>query len=154
MTEHVGQLDATGLKVALVVARFNQIVTERLLEGAMDCFTRHGGALQSVDIVRVPGAFELPLATKKLAASGKYQAVIALGAVIRGATPHFDYVCSAATSGLASASLETGVPVGFGLLTTETVEQAVDRAGAKSGNKGWDAMLTAIEMANLLKKLG
>jgi 6,7-dimethyl-8-ribityllumazine synthase len=154
MTEHVGQLDATGLKVALVVARFNQIVTERLLEGAVDCFVRHGGALQSVDIARVPGAFELPLATKKLAASGKYQAVVALGAVIRGSTPHFDYVCSAATSGLASAGLETGVPVGFGLLTTETVEQAVDRAGAKSGNKGWDAMLTAIEMANLLKKLG
>lgn len=154
MTEHVGQLDATGLKVALAVARFNQFVTERLLEGALDCFVRHGGALQDADVVRVPGAFELPLAVQKLAGSKKYQAVVALGAVIRGATPHFDYVCAAATRGLASAGLQTGVPVGFGLLTTDTVEQAVDRAGAKAGNKGWEAMLTAIEMANLLKKLG
>jgi len=154
MTEFAGKLDAAGLKTALVVARFNQLITERLLEGALDCFVRHGGALQHADIVRVPGAFELPLAVRKLAASGRYGAVVALGAVIRGATPHFDYVCSAATSGLASAGLETGVPVGFGLLTTDTVEQAADRAGAKSGNKGWEAMLTAIEMANLLKTLG
>ncbi len=154
MTEYAGQLDATGLKVGLAVARFNQFVTERLLEGALDCFVRHGGALQDADIVRVPGAFELPLAVRKLAASGRYRAVVALGAVIRGATPHFDYVCSVAASGIASAGLDAGLPVGFGLLTTDTVEQAVDRAGAKAGNKGWEAMLTAIEMANLLKKLG
>jgi 6,7-dimethyl-8-ribityllumazine synthase len=154
MTEYAGNLDAAGLKVGLAVARFNQFVTERLLEGALDCFVRHGGALQNADIVRVPGAFELPLAVRKLATSGRYRAVVALGAVIRGATPHFDYVCSTASSGLAAASLDSGVPVGFGLLTTETVEQAVDRAGAKGGNKGWEAMLTAIEMANLLKQLG
>ena len=154
MTEYAGHLDAAGLKVGLVVARFNQFVTERLLEGALDCFVRHGGALQDADVVRVPSAFELPLAVRKLAASGRYRAVVALGAVIRGATPHFDYVCSAASGGLASAGLDSGVPVGFGLLTTDTVEQAVDRAGAKAGNKGWEAMLTAIEMANLLKKLG
>jgi len=154
MTEYSGHLDAAGLKIGLAVARFNQFVTERLLEGALDCYMRHGGTLEDADIVRVPGAFELPLAVRKLAGSGRYRAVVALGAVIRGATPHFDYVCSTASSGLASASLDAGVPVGFGLLTTDTVEQAVDRAGAKAGNKGWEAMLTAIEMANLLKTLG
>jgi 6,7-dimethyl-8-ribityllumazine synthase len=154
MTEYAGHLDASGLKVAVAVARFNQYITDRLLDGALDCFVRHGGSLPDADLVRVPGAFELPIAVRRLAASGRYRAVVALGAVIRGATPHFDYVCTTASSGLAAIALETGVPVGFGLLTTDTVEQAVDRAGAKQGNKGWDAMLTAIEMANLLKKLG
>jgi len=154
MTEYVGQLDAAGLKAAIVVARFNNFITDRLLDGALDCFVRHGGALAAVDVVRVPGAFELPLITKKLATSGRYDLLVALGAVIRGSTPHFDYVCSTASNGLAVTALETGVPVGFGLLTTDTVEQAVDRAGVKAGNKGWESMLTAIEMANVLKKLG
>jgi 6,7-dimethyl-8-ribityllumazine synthase len=154
MTEYVGSLDAAGLKIGIAVARFNQFITDKLLDGALDCFVRHGGALADADIVRVPGAFELPLACRKLATRKRYDAVLALGAVIRGATPHFDYVCSTASSGLATLALETGVPVGFGLLTTDTVEQAIDRAGTKSGNKGWDAMLTSIEMANVLKKLG
>jgi 6,7-dimethyl-8-ribityllumazine synthase len=140
--------------VAIVVARFNQFITDRLLDGALDCFVRHGGALPDADVVRVPGAFELPIVTKKLAASGRYDTVVALGAVIRGSTPHFDYVCGTASSGLAGVALETGIPVGFGLLTTDTVEQAVDRAGVKAGNKGWESMVTAIEMANVLKKLG
>jgi 6,7-dimethyl-8-ribityllumazine synthase len=154
MTEYVGQLDAAGLKMAVVVARFNQFITDRLLDAALDCFVRHGGALPDADVVRVPGAFELPLVTQKLAASGRYAAVVALGAVIRGSTPHFEYVCSTASNGLATIALETGVPIGFGLLTTDTVEQAVDRAGVKAGNKGWESMVTVIEMANVLKKLG
>jgi len=154
MTEHAGQLDATALKVAVVVARFNGFITDKLLDGALDCFVRHGGSLPNADVVRVPGAFELPVAVKKLAASGRYDAIVALGAVIRGATPHFDYICSTASHGLASAALDTGIPVGFGLVTADTVEQAQDRAGAKAGNKGWEAMLTSIEMANVLPKLG
>ena len=154
MTEYVGQLDAAGIKVAIVVARFNQFITDRLLDAALDCYVRHGAALPDADVIRVPGAFELPVVARKLASSGRYDTIVALGCVIRGATPHFDYVCSTASSGLASVALETGIPVGFGLLTTDTVEQAVDRAGVKAGNKGWDAMLTAIEMVNVLKKLG
>jgi 6,7-dimethyl-8-ribityllumazine synthase len=154
MTEHTGQLDATGLKVAVVVARFNQLITDKLLEGALDCFVRHGGVLPDADVVRVPGAFELPIAAKRLAAGGRYRAIVALGAVIRGGTPHFEYVCNTASSGLAAVALETGIPVGFGVITADTVEQALDRAGVKSGNKGWEAMLTSIEMANVLKLLG
>jgi 6,7-dimethyl-8-ribityllumazine synthase len=153
MTPKEGTLLATGLKVAIVVARFNQFITDRLLDGATDAFLRHGGAAQDLEVVRVPGAFELPLAARKLADSGRWDAVVALGAVIRGETPHFDYVSSAAAGGLAGVMNETGVPVGFGLLTTNTVEQAIDRAGAKAGNKGAEAMLTAIEMANLVKSL-
>jgi 6,7-dimethyl-8-ribityllumazine synthase len=153
MPEKVGALIATGLKVAIVVARFNQFVTERLLDGARDIFLRHGGAAGDLDVVRVPGAFELPLAAQRLAAGGRYQAIVALAAVVRGSTPHFEYVCATASSGLAQVMREHGVPVGFGVLTTDTVEQAIDRAGAKSGNKGAEAMLTAIEMANLLKQL-
>ena len=148
-----GGLVATGLKVAIVVARFNEFVTERLLEGALDVHQRLGGAAADVQVIRVPGAFEMPVAVQKLAASGRYDAVVALAAVIRGATPHFDYVCSTASAGLAAVARETGVPVGFGMLTTETVEQAIDRAGAKAGNKGAESMQTAIEMANLLKQL-
>lgn len=154
MATYEGQLVATGLKVAIVTSRFNQYVTDRLLEGATDAFVRHGGAEGDLDVVRVPGAFELPLAAKRLAATGRYDALVALAAVIRGATAHFEHVATAATGGLSSVMLESGVPVGFGVLTTETVEQAVDRAGAKLGNKGAEAMLTAIEMANLLKALG
>ncbi|MDH4249531.1 MAG: 6,7-dimethyl-8-ribityllumazine synthase [Deltaproteobacteria bacterium] len=153
MTEREGTLIASGQTLAIVVARFNHFVTERLLEGALDAFERHGGDPKQVDVVRVPGAFELPLAVKALAASGRYQGVVALAAVIRGATPHFDYVSSSATSGLSSVMLETGIPVGFGVLTTDTVEQAIDRAGAKSGNKGADALMTVVEMVNLLKVL-
>jgi len=153
MPEKEGALLAKGVKVAIVVARFNQFITERLLDGALDAFRRHGGAEGDVEVVRVPGAFELPLAAKRLAATGRYQALVALAAVVRGATPHFEYVSSAATSGLAQVMRDSGVPIGFGVLTTENVEQAIDRAGAKSGNKGAEAMLTAIEMANLLKQL-
>jgi 6,7-dimethyl-8-ribityllumazine synthase len=153
MTERAGALDANGLTVAVVVARFNQLVTDKLLDGALDCFVRHGGAASDVDVVRVPGAFELPLAAQKLAASGRYAAIVALGAVIRGATPHFEYVCSTASGGLAAVARETGIPVGFGVITADTVEQALDRAGVKGGNKGWEAMLTSIEMANVLKQL-
>jgi len=153
MTAKEGTLLAAGLKIGIVVARFNAFVTERLLEGALDAFQRHGGNAADVEVIRVPGAFELPLAVRRLAQGGRLDAVVALGAVIRGETPHFDYVCSAATSGLAAAMNESGVPVGFGLLTTDSVDQAVERAGAKAGNKGAEAMLTAIEMANLLKQM-
>lgn len=153
MFELQGNLIAQGLRVAVVVARFNEFVTERLLDGAKDAFRRHGGAEADLTVVRVPGAFELPLAVQRLAAGKRFDAVVALAAVVRGATPHFDFVSSAATTGLAHAMRDSGVPVGFGVLTTDTVEQAIDRAGAKAGNKGCEAMLTAIEMANLLKVL-
>lgn len=147
-----GKLVAEGLKFAIVVSRFNSFITERLLEGALDCLLRHGVKEEDVDIVKVPGAFEIPLVAKKLAQKD-YDAVIALGAVIRGETPHFDYVAAEVSKGIASASLETGKPIAFGVLTTDTVEQAIDRAGTKAGNKGWEAALSAIEMANLLKKV-
>lgn|SRR5574341_1008279 len=153
MTAKEGTLVAAGLKIGIVVARFNQFVTERLLDGALDAFLRHGGNAGDVEVARVPGAFELPLAARRLAQGGRLDAVVALGAVIRGETPHFDFIAAAAANGLAAVMNETGVPVGFGLLTTHTVEQAVERAGAKAGNKGAEAMLTAIEMANLLKVL-
>jgi 6,7-dimethyl-8-ribityllumazine synthase len=148
-----GQLDARGLKLALVLSRFNSFITERLLEGAMDALKRHGGEDQDWSVVRVPGAFELPLAAKKLAEGGRYDAVVALGAVIRGATPHFDYVAAEVAKGLAQVSLQSGVPVAFGVLTCDTIEQAVERAGAKAGNKGFDAALTAMEMVNLFRDL-
>jgi 6,7-dimethyl-8-ribityllumazine synthase len=148
-----GKLNAEGLRLAVVVARFNSFITERLLEGAVDTIRRSGGDVDGLTIVRVPGAWEMPVVTRELAAAGRFDAVICLGAVIRGATPHFDYVAGNAASGLASISAETGVPVAFGVLTTNTVEEAVDRAGAKAGNKGSDAALTAIEMANLLRDL-
>ena len=148
-----GDLLAAELKIAFVVARFNEFVCERLLEGGLDTVTRHGGSKDKVTVVRVPGAFELPLIAKTLAASGKYDAVVCLGAVIRGATSHYDYVCANASSGIASASLETGIPVSFGLLTTDTIEQAIERSGTKAGNQGRDATVCAIEMARLLKQL-
>jgi 6,7-dimethyl-8-ribityllumazine synthase len=148
-----GDLLAAELKIAFVVARFNEFVCERLLEGGLDTVTRHGGSKDKVTVVRVPGAFELPLVAKTLAASGKYDAVVCLGAVIRGATSHYDYVCANASSGIASASLETGIPVSFGLLTTDTIEQAIERSGTKAGNQGRDATVCAIEMARLLKQL-
>ncbi len=154
MKIYEGQLEARGLKVALVLSRFNSFITERLLEGAQDALLRHGGEEGNLAVVRVPGAFELPLAAKKLAESGRYEAVIALGAVIRGSTPHFDYVAAEVSKGLAQVSLHSGVPVAFGVLTCDTIEQAVERAGTKAGNKGFDAAMTAMEMANLLKALG
>lgn len=148
-----GSLDASGEKFALVVARFNSFITERLLEGAMDCLLRNGADAGDLTVVRVPGAFEIPMAAAQLVKSNKYSGIICLGAVIRGATPHFDYVCSEVTKGVASVSLESGVPIGFGVLTTDTVEQAVDRAGAKSGNKGWETAHSTIEMIDLFKKI-
>ena len=148
-----GFLNASGLSFAIVVSRFNSFVTDRLLEGALDCLKRHGAEEEAITVVKVPGAFELPLTAKRLAESNRFDAVVALGAVVRGETPHFDFVAAEVSKGVASASLETGVPIAFGVLTTDTVEQAIDRAGAKAGNKGWEAALSAIEMANLFKEL-
>jgi 6,7-dimethyl-8-ribityllumazine synthase len=149
-----GNLDASGLKFAIVLARFNSFITDRLLAGALDALKRSGATLESIEIVKVPGSWELPLTAKTLAATNRYAAIIALGAVIRGETPHFDQVANQASSGLAAVALETRVPVAFGVLTTNTVEQAIDRAGGKSGNKGYDAAITAIEMADLIRRLG
>ena len=148
-----GKLDARGLKLAIIVARFNSFITERLLEGAIDAFVRTGGDKENLQIVRVPGSWEMPVVAAELARQKRSDAIVCLGAVIRGETPHFDYVAGNAASGLAGIPVETGVPIAFGVLTTNTVEQAVDRAGAKSGNKGFDAVMTAIEMASLLKAL-
>lgn len=153
MAHHVyeGHLVSQGLRYGVVVGRFNEFISSKLLGGALDAFKRHGAEDSEVEIAWVPGAFEIPLIALKMAESGKYDAVITLGAVIRGSTPHFDYVCSEAAKGVASASLKTGVPVIFGVLTTDSIEQAVERAGTKAGNKGWEAAVTAIEMANLTK---
>ncbi len=148
-----GNLNASGLKFAIIVARFNSFITEPLLSGAFDTLTRSGAKPEDIEIVRVPGSWELSLIAKTLADQHRHDAIIALGAVIRGGTPHFDHVASQAANGLSRISLETGMPISFGVLTTNTVEQAIDRAGAKSGNKGSDAAITAIEMANLLRRL-
>jgi len=148
-----GMVSGKGGRFALVVSRFNDLISNKLREGAMDCLLRHEADEKNITEVLVPGAFEIPLVVKKLAASGKFDAVIALGAVIRGATPHFDFVASEVSKGVASASLETGVPIIFGVLTTESIEQAVERAGTKSGNKGFDAAMAAMEMVSLMKKL-
>lgn len=148
-----GSLQAQGLKVAIVVGRFNEFITGKLLEGAKDCFFRHGLNRDDLHTAWVPGAFEIPLAAKKLAETKRYDAILCLGAVIRGSTPHFDYVASECAKGIAKVSLDTGLPVIFGVLTTNTIEQAIERAGAKSGNKGWDCALGAIEMAQLLRKI-
>lgn len=148
-----GKLQAEGLKAAIVVARFNEFITSKLLGGATDMLLRHGASEEDITVAWVPGAFEIPLAAQKLALSKKYDTVICLGAVIRGATSHYDYVCSEVSKGIAHVSLQTGVPVVFGVLTTENIEQAVERAGTKSGNKGADAAVSAIEMVNLLKNI-
>ena len=148
-----GKLLAENQKVGVVAARFNEFITSKLLGGAIDAFVRHGGANDDIDVAWVPGAFEIPLVAKKMVESGKYDSVICLGAVIRGATPHFDMVANEATKGVASVSLQTGVPVIFGVLTVDSIEQAVERAGTKAGNKGFEAMVTAIEMVNLLKNI-
>ncbi|MBM7706813.1 6,7-dimethyl-8-ribityllumazine synthase [Chryseomicrobium aureum] len=148
-----GHLVGTDLKVAIVVARFNEFITSKLLGGAEDVLRRHGVKEEDITILWVPGAFEIPLAAKKLADSGNYDAVITLGTVIRGATPHFDYVCAEVAKGVSAVSLQSGIPTVFGVLTTESIEQAIERAGTKAGNKGAEAAITAIEMANVYKSL-
>jgi 6,7-dimethyl-8-ribityllumazine synthase len=148
-----GHLDARGLKFAIVVSRFNSLITDRLLSGALDALTRSGCDSASIEIVRVPGSFEMPLAAGEIARQQRHDALICLGCVIRGDTPHFDYVAGEAATGLGQVATQHGIPVAFGVLTTNTVEQALDRAGVKGGNKGFDAAMTAIEMANLMKKL-
>lgn len=145
-----GSLNGAALRIAVVTARFNDFITERLQAGALDCLKRHGVADEAIDTVAVPGAFELPLTALTLAETGRYHAVICLGAVIRGDTTHYDYVCNEAAKGIAAAGIKSGIPVIFGVVTTENTEQAISRAGGKSGNKGWDAAMTALEMANLL----
>ena len=145
-----GNLDAKGFKFGIIVSRFNSFICERLLEGAVDTLVRHGAADKQMTVVRVPGAFEIPLVAKKMVTSGKYDAVICLGAVIRGGTPHFEYVSSEVTKGIAAVSLDSNIPISFGVLTTDTVEQAIERAGTKAGNKGAEASMSAIEMVNLL----
>src|SRR5271165_1856764 len=148
-----GNLSASGMKFAIIVARFNSFITDRLLAGAENALKRSGAKPEDVEIVKVPGSWELPLIAKTLAGARRFDAIIALGAVIRGDTPHFDHVANQASSGLASVQLEAGVPIAFGVLTTNTVEQAIDRAGGKSGNKGYDAAITAIEMADVIRRL-
>ena len=147
-----GKLSAQGQKIGIVAARFNEFITSKLLGGAEDSFIRHGGDPDDIEVAWVPGAFEIPLITKKMADSGRYDAVVCLGAVIRGATPHFDMVANEATKGIAKVGLDSNIPVIFGVLTTDSIEQAVERAGTKAGNKGFDAMTTAIEMVNLARQ--
>ncbi|HEY9166227.1 MAG TPA: 6,7-dimethyl-8-ribityllumazine synthase [Candidatus Kryptonia bacterium] len=153
MVTYEGKLDGSGLKIAIIVSRFNGLITERLLNGAMDCLSRHGVADNHIEIYRCPGAFEIPPTAAKVIDLKKHDAVICLGAVIRGETPHFDYIAAESAKGVASLSLHSGIPVVYGILTTDTVEQATERAGGKSGNKGFDSALTALEMVNLFKKI-
>ena len=153
-THFEGFLTGEGLRIGIVVGRFNEFITGRLLSGAEDALKRHGVDEGNVSIAWVPGAFEIPLVAKKMAMSGNYDAVITLGTVIRGATPHFDYVCSEVAKGVSRVNDQSGIPVIFGVLTTDSIEQAIERAGTKAGNKGWEAAASAIEMANLMKKIG
>jgi 6,7-dimethyl-8-ribityllumazine synthase len=153
MTTFEGKLSGKGLKFGIVVGRFNEFISTRLLDGALDNLKRHDVGDDDVEVAWVPGAFELPLVAQRMAASRRYDALICLGAVIRGGTPHFDYVAAETAKGIAKVSLDTGLPVVFGVLTTDTIEQAVERAGTKAGNKGWEAAMSAIEMANLLRTL-
>ena len=148
-----GKLSARGLRFALIVSRFNDLLTSRLLEGALDALRRHEGDEELIEIVKVPGSFELPVTAKKLALSGRYHAIICLGTIIRGATPHFEYIAAEAVKGIAQAALETGIPILLGVITADTLEQAIERAGTKAGNKGFDAAVAAIEMANLFAQL-
>ena len=152
--QYQGQLLGKGLKFGMVVSRFNEFFSRKLLEGAEDALLRHGVAESDIEVAWTPGSFEIPLAASKMAGSGKYDAVICLGAVIRGGTPHFDYIAAEVTKGIAQLNLNTGVPVIYGVITTDTLEQAIERSGTKAGNKGFDAAVSAIEMANLLKELG
>ncbi len=153
MNTYEGQLSAAGLRFALIVGRFNSLITERLVEGAIDCIVRHGGDREAITIVRVPGSWEMPLALQWIAPKG-HDALIALGCVIRGGTPHFEYVSAEVTKGAAHVQMDSGVPVALGVLTTDTIDQAIERAGTKHGNKGWEAAMAAIEMANLRRALG
>ncbi len=153
MKTYEGELQTKGLKLAIVVSRFNDFITNKLLDGAVDALLRHGVSEQNIDIIKVPGSFEIPIAAKKIAEKKSPDAIICLGAIIRGATPHFGYIASEVAKGIATVSLEAGIPVAFGVITADTIEQAVERAGTKSGNKGWEAAMVAIEMAQLLKKL-
>ncbi len=148
-----GELQAKGLKFGIVFSRFNDFITSKLLDGAKDALLRHGAEEDDLDVIKVPGSFEIPMVAKKMALKGIYNSIICLGTIIRGATPHFEYIAAEVSKGIASASMETGVPIAFGIITSDTLEQAVERAGTKSGNKGWDAAMTAIEMAQLLKKI-
>jgi len=148
-----GQLSAVGKKFGIIISRFNEMISKSLLSGAIDCLARHGASEDEITIAFVPGSFEIPLAAKKMTASKKYDAVICLGTIIRGATPHFEYIATEVSKGIATVSLETGMPAVFGIITSDTIEQAIERAGTKAGNKGWDAALSAIEMADLMKKL-
>ena len=148
-----GKISAEGFRFAILVSRFNDFISSKLVEGAMDALKRHGGKEDQVSLVKVPGAFEIPLAAKKLAESGRFNAIICLGAVIRGSTPHFDYVAAEVSKGIALVALESKIPVTFGVLTTDNLEQAIERAGSKSGNKGWDAAIAAMEMVNLFKEI-
>ena len=148
-----GMQDADGLRIGIIVSRFNNFITEKLLDGARDGFSSHGGTESNLTVVRVPGAFEIPIVADKLAASGKFDALVCLGAVIRGDTPHFDYVCDAVTRGLGDAVKTHKIPIGFGVLTTDNVQQAMDRAGAKDANKGYEALLVAVEMVNVLRQV-
>lgn len=151
---HEGKLAAQGKNFAIAVSRFNNLVTGKLLEGALDCLKRHGAAEETVEIAWVPGSFELPLAAQKMAATGRFDVVICLGAIIRSNTPHFDFVASETAKGIGRVGLDSGTPVTFGVVTTDTVEDAIERAGVRAGNRGWDAALNAIEMANLMDQLG
>ncbi|MBN1881578.1 MAG: 6,7-dimethyl-8-ribityllumazine synthase [Deltaproteobacteria bacterium] len=154
MPKHIeGSLTAKGLTFAIVLSRFNNFIGERLLDGAVDAIVRHGGADDAIHVYRVPGAFEIPQIARRLATSKKHSAVICLGAVIRGATPHFEYIASESAKGVAKISLESDIPISYGIITTDTIEQAIERAGSKSGNKGYDAAVTAIEMANLVGQI-
>jgi len=148
-----GKISAEGFRFAIIVSRFNDFISSKLMEGAMDALKRHGADEKQVSLIKVPGAFEIPLTAKKLAEGGKYNAIICLGAVIRGSTPHFDYVAAEVSKGIAHVALESKIPVTFGVLTTDNLEQAIERAGSKSGNKGWDAAVSAMEMANLFNAL-
>ena len=148
-----GKLDAKGLKAAIIASRFNDFITSKLVDGALDCLLRHNANESDITVIRVPGSFEIPLAAQKAAASGAYSAIICVGALIRGQTPHFDYIAAEVTKGIAQVSLHSSLPVTFGIVTADTLEQAVDRAGAKAGNKGFEAALGAIEMAHLLKQI-
>ncbi|MDR3685404.1 MAG: 6,7-dimethyl-8-ribityllumazine synthase [Coriobacteriia bacterium] len=154
MSTYEGHLVATGLKFGVVISRFNELLSSRLLSGAKDAIVRHGASESDIDVAWVPGAFEIPVVASKLAASGRYDAVLALGVIIRGGTPHFEYIASEVSKGIAKVGMDTGVPVMFGVITADTIEQAVERSGTKAGNKGWEAAEAAIEMANLVKAMG
>lgn len=153
MKIYEGKLDAKGLKIGIIVSRFNEFITSKLVDGCLDALIRHGVKEEDLEIVKVPGSFEIPYLAKKMAISKKYDAIICLGVVIRGQTPHFNYICNEVAKGIANVSLESGIPVIFGVITSDTIEQAIERAGTKSGNKGFDAALAAMELANLYKTI-